>query len=64
MSSPGSIESPSLPASWDQSCRQPVFETYHLCNYEMNVDVLEPIKTGTLCSTKVEYFSLLFFRKV
>ncbi len=64
MSSPGSSESPSLSTSCDQSCRQPVFETYHLSNYEMNVDVLETIKTGTLCSTRAEYFSLSVFRKV
>lgn len=56
MNSPGS--SKSLPASCDQSVRQPVFETYYLCNYEMNVDVLEPIKSGTVCSTRAEYFSL------
>lgn len=64
MSSPGSSESQFLSASCDQSCRQPVFETYHLGNYEMNVDVLQPIKTGTLCLTRAEYFSLSVSRKV
>lgn len=52
MSSPGSNKSLSHSASSDQSCRQPVFEMYNLCNYEMNVDVLAPIKTGTLCLTR------------
>lgn len=53
-----SVSSKSLPASCDRSSRQPVFETYHLCNYEMNVDVLEPIKIGTVCSTRADGFRL------
>lgn len=64
MSSPGSSESPSLSASCHQSCRRPFFETYHLGNYEMNVDVLEPIKSGTLSLTRTVDFSRRVFRKV